>query len=220
MRSWKWFFILFFLFNACKKEANQQATQESKGEKTSPCTYTLIQDSLKVQWFAYKTTEKVEVGGTFDEVILLANISSNSLISLIQNARVSIPVNSVNTNNPDRDAKIKEHFFGKMEGTDTLYILVTKVEGNDREGIISANLRMNNMEKGIQLPYRYNEEGYLTAETEIDLTKWYVQKAIEALNQACYDLHKGPDGVSKLWETVKIRLIALIKKDCKTDTPS
>jgi len=201
--------LLGLFISSCKQSQHGDNQQAS-------CTYTVIQDSLKVEWFAYKTTEKVEVGGTFDQVLLLGTVSSNSLGSLIQGARVLIPVSSVNTNNPDRDSKIKAHFFGKMEGTDTISLYVTKVEGNDEQGLISIALRLNNVEKTIELPYRYSKEGTLIAEKEIDLTQWYAQNALAALNQVCYDLHKGADGISKLWEMVKIRLRATIKKECNT----
>lgn len=30
-------------------------------------------------------------------------------------------------------------------------------------------------------------------------------KAMEALNQACFELHKGADGVSKTWSEVHIK---------------
>ncbi len=40
------------------------------------------------------------------------------------------------------------------------------------------------------------------------------KKAFEGISNKCYDLHKGPDGISKTWEDVEILIKAPIIKTC------
>ena len=36
-------------------------------------------------------------------------------------------------------------------------------------------------------------------------------KAMESLNKVCFDLHKGPDGISKTWSEVEINVATYLK---------
>ena len=42
--------------------------KEAEGNEEAKCFYSLNEDSYELTWTAYKTTDKVAVGGTFDEV--------------------------------------------------------------------------------------------------------------------------------------------------------
>ena len=47
----------------------------------------------------------------------------------------------------------------------------------------------------------------------MDLNNWQAQVALESLNQACLELHRGADGVSKTWDEVIINAkILTVKK--------
>ena len=39
-------------------------------------------------------------------------------------------------------------------------------------------------------------------------------KAFESISNKCYDLHKGPDGISKTWKEVEVLIKAPIIKSC------
>jgi hypothetical protein len=43
-----------------------------------------------------------------------------------------------------------------------------------------------------------------TVEGVINLEDFGAQAAVESINKACFDLHKGADGVSKTWSEVAI----------------
>ena len=49
------------------------------------------------------------------------------------------------------------------------------------------------------------ENNVYTIETDVDLMDFNAGKGLEALNQACLELHKGADGVSKTWSEVHIK---------------
>ena len=38
----------------------------------------------------------------------------------------------------------------------------------------------------------------------LNLNEWNALKALASINKACFNLHKGLDGVSKTWREIKI----------------
>ncbi|MCB0756634.1 MAG: hypothetical protein KDB98_13620, partial [Flavobacteriales bacterium] len=57
-------------------------------------------------------------------------------------------------------------------------------------------------------------EGNVSLVGTLDLAKWNALASADSLNKVCYDLHKGADGVSKLWPDVKLEISANLKEDC------
>jgi hypothetical protein len=53
-----------------------------------------------------------------------------------------------------------------------------------------------------------------TFESSIDVSSWNALGGIDALNEVCEDLHKGDDGVSKLWSEVSLKLSTTLNNDC------
>ncbi len=43
---------------------------------------------------------------------------------------------------------------------------------------------------------------------------WNGDDAIASLNKVCEYLHKGEDGVSKLWSVVELNIEAILNKNC------
>ncbi len=64
-----------------------------------------------MSWTAYKTTEKIGVGGSFTEITLNDTKTGTSPEAILEGATFSIPVSSLFTDNDDRDSKLKEFFF-------------------------------------------------------------------------------------------------------------
>ena len=73
-----------------------------------------------------------------------------------------------------------------------------------REGKTFLNLTLNNTSKEYEVKSTFENNVY-TIETDVDLMDFNAGKALEALNQACLELHKGADGVSKTWSLVHIK---------------
>ena len=69
------------LFSCAKKETDStvETTQEVKN-----CTYQYAKDSTRVAWTAYKFTEKVGVGGKFDEFEVTGNTSGQTPEEIVQ----------------------------------------------------------------------------------------------------------------------------------------
>ncbi len=206
--------IIPFLFLSCgkkKKEAAEETAQEITTAQM--CSYAYDNRSTIFAWKAFKTNEKIGVGGTFD-TINVTSTTANSLKDLIKTIKFDIPTSSVNSNNPDRDKKIFEFFFGKMEGGNKISGQVKKVSGNENSGIITLFIMMNSVGNDVEMTYDFSRN-ILNMEGEINLGDFNGQEAVKSLNDKCHDLHTGKDGVSILWPDVKLTLTTTIDKVCE-----
>jgi hypothetical protein len=208
----------FAFFASCGNQGTEKKTEEKdkKVEETAKkeeCTYAFDLENTSVKWTAYKTTEKIGVSGTFDSLIVSNTQKANSVAGVFENATFEIPVATVNSNAPDRDKKILEHFFGVMDETTSIK---GKVLGVDEAiGIISMDITMNNISKAFDFSYEIKDNTLSVSAEGMKLSHWKAQPAVDSLNTVCYDLHKGSDGVSKLWPEVKIEIASKVQKDCK-----
>ncbi len=187
-----------------------QQTEQPAIEQQRVCQYSYNHDSTSVKWTAYKFTEKAGVSGTFDTVRVTGTAAEQMDWTMVfSNAVFSIPVSSINSTVPDRDMKIKQHFFGTMSATTALEGRVVSL------GMDSAivEIAMNGATVPVSMSVR-NEANIVKLEGVIDLTTWNALKSVNALNKVCYDLHKGSDGVSKLWPEVKLEIRTVLTEKC------
>jgi len=187
--------LAFITFTSCKKEEKTETPTETKEEVKG---LTIVNDSTKVKWTAFKTTDKVAVGGSFTQIELKDVETGNTPQEVLEGVAFSIPVSSLFTNNPDRDSKLKTIFFGTLKNTELLSGIL-----NFRDNQLFMTLSMNDVTKQIPLEYTF-ENNLLNMKTTLNLNDFGGEAALAAINKACFDLHKGPDGVSKTWETVDI----------------
>lgn len=204
-------FMIAVGFIACSGNHNTANEEAEAGNELSQenCVYTYTEGSLNVKWTAFKTTEKVGVSGSFDTISVNGIQTSNSATEMFANADFSIPVSSINSSNPDRDKKILEHFFGTMVETSTLNGKVLGMTDSDCSVLINMN--------GVADTCVFNLSKNDTAVSlvgVIELANWNALQSANALNTVCFDLHKGADGVSKLWPDVKLEITAGITKKC------
>lgn len=183
-------------FISCKEEPKTETPEETKTEVSG---LQIVNDSTKVTWTGFKTTEKVGVNGQFKSIDLKDTKTGNSPEEVLNGAAFSIPVSSLFTDNSDRDYKLKTIFFGAMKNTELLSGIL-----NVRDGKWIMTLSMNNVVKEVPLESNYENKLFAINST-INLNDFGGQGALAAINKACYDLHKGADGVSKTWELVEIR---------------
>ena len=205
----------FAFFASCGNQGTEKKTEEKdkKTEETAKkeeCTYAFDLENTSVKWTAYKTTEKIGVSGTFDSLIVSNTQKASSIASVFENATFKIPVATVNSNAPDRDKKILEHFFGVMDETTMITGGVKKI-GDEKS---SVSIEMNGIQKDVKTESLIRNDSIILTSI-IDLAQWKAQPAVDSLNTVCYDLHKGSDGVSKLWPEVKIEIASKVQKDCK-----
>jgi len=186
--------------------------QPQQGGEVTPqvCRYSYQHDSTSVKWTAYKFTEKVGVAGSFDEMEVTGTLAEEmTLVNVFGSAGFNIPVSSTNSLVPDRDMKIKEHFFGTMTATDAITGRVVSIteEGAQVEITMNGQTRSVDMEVNIS-------GTEVKLEGVIQLGDWDALASVDALNKICHDLHIGADGVSKLWPEVKLEIRTVLAEKC------
>lgn len=191
-------FVIIFSLSiiSCKKEVKKSPAQFSVEEKT-----------ITVSWTGYKTTDKVAVKGQFKEIAVTNIKNSGTAVDALNGAEFNIPVSSLFTDEPVRDSKLKELFFGVMDST----LSLTGTLNMENDGLGTIDLFMNGVQHNI--PITYIVSGQLVElQGTMNLDDWNGQAALSSINEACFDLHKGPDGVSKTWSEVAVSAAVYLKK--------
>lgn len=196
-----------------KKGHLKDALAEKKVAKE--CNYGLVSGSkTDLIWTAFKFTEKVGVKGTFDEVMVAGNKNlSKNVADVLKNANFKISTSTINSKNPDRDAKIVKSFFGSIANSGVISGSIIDATGTNRAGQCTAKVKLNDKEQDVFL--KYNVEGEsITLTGSLDLKNWDALPGIDALNEVCSLLHKGEDGQSKLWSEIDIEIKSKLQVVC------
>lgn len=156
------------------------------------CQYT--NDSIKVNWTAFKTPKKVGVKGTFSKVKLTPNKTSGTIAEILQGSQVTINTKRVDTGDKARDGKIATFFFSTMN--DGKKIVTKIVKADDKT--ITLDIKMNGVSQQTELPYTV-KDGTLTANGKIDVLNFAMDKQLAAITKACFAKHEG-----KTWPDVLI----------------
>ncbi len=203
-------------FSSCGNEETK--TEEVKTEEkstTESCLYNVDPSSVKVEWTSFKYTEKAAVGGIFEMVELNNTVEAESAAASFKEATLSINTRTVNSNNDDRDKKIKNTFFGTMEKTDFLTGKIKSLEGIENgNGTAIISITMNGIEKDQEFTWMSDNET-VEFNTSLTIEDWNAKPSLDSLNTVCEDLHKGEDGVSILWPNVDVKISANLTKNCK-----
>lgn len=178
---------------------------------TDSCTYEVNPDSVKVNWTAFKTTDRVDVTGSFKQMELSGPTRAESFAELLKGITVTINSNTVNLNDTLKEQNLISFFFEKLVG-ENFTGRITSVNESDRTLVLTLSL--NGQIQDIPMSYTY-ENGKIEAKGRIDLLSFQAEEALRTLNEKCFDLHKGPDGVSKTWPDVDLLLQAEVKSDCQ-----
>jgi polyisoprenoid-binding protein YceI len=204
-----------FLSSCGGENHEAKATEQHESEKQEEiCFYEYDKESTaSVKWTAFKTSDKVAVGGTFNTVLIKAGEKSTKLPEVLRTITFTIPTKSTNTTNPDRDAKIIDSFFGKMLNTDLILGHAKSVEGDNESGTMTFYLTLNDIEKEVTLAYTVTD-ATIKLTGKIDINNWNAETALKELNKVCEDLHKGADGVSVTWPNVELEIEATLSKRC------
>jgi len=196
--------LAFVTFTSCKKEEKTETLTETKEEVKG---LTIVNDSTKVKWTGFKTTDKVAVNGTFTKIDLSDVKTGNSPQEVLEGVAFSIPVSSLFSNDATgtRDPKLINIFFGAMKNTELLSGIL-----NFRDNELFMTLSMNDVTKQIPLEYTF-ENNLFTMKTTLNLNDFGGETALAAISKECFELHKGSDGVSKTWDIVDIKGEVLFK---------
>ena len=183
---------------ACKKEVKKiEAAQFSIEPKT-----------ITVKWTGYKTTSKIAVNGEFKELQVSNIKKAPTAVEAMNGTVFTIPVSSIFSDDEERDGKLKKMLFGVMDAT----VSLTGTLNLNDDGTGNVNLSMNGVSK--EVPITYVVSGQLVElEGTLDLINDFkAESALESISKACFEQHKGPDGVSKTWSEVGISAAAYLKK--------
>ena len=198
----KWFLSLI-LFVSVLPEANAKT-----------CTYGITQDDVKVEWTAFKTTDKVAVKGSFNKMTLNGATSAKSLAALAEGLSMDIDGASIESGNPGRNVTVKQFFFEKFVPAHAMQAKVVKFTGNEKSGSIEIALSLNGVNK--TLPFAYTVKGnVLEAKATMKMFDFALQAAFDSIHATCKTLHTGKDGVAKTWDVVDLTVSGKFSKSCK-----
>lgn len=190
--------ITALLFTSCKEEKKEKEVETETVENT--IKYVVKPEATSVAWEAYKTTDKIPVTGSFTTLNFEVKEGATPEEAL-NNLDFSIPVSSLFTKDDSRDKKLKTFFFGEMLNTE---ILKGTLKYADNKYF--ATITMNEITGNIPLEVSFTDERRVKMKGKIQLNDWNALGALESLSKACFELHKGADGVSKTWEDVAIEV--------------
>ena len=201
--------LLLPLVSACNSGQQTTPDNDQKSEVTET-QYQYQRAFTTLEWTAYKTTAKVGVKGSFDEFNITPGVETGSPTQLMNQLSFSIPTGTTNSGNEERDPKIITSFFGTMMNTENITGSFTSVNGNDSAGTVRISLTMNDATHEVDGNYVV-EGNEVKIHTDINLGDWKAESSVAELNKVCTDLHKGEDGVSKLWPDVAIDIVSKLK---------
>lgn len=110
----------------------------------------------------------------------------------------TIPVNSIETQDESRNAKIIEFFFGAMSTTE----LTGRILKLNDDGSAELEVKMHGITDVVKGTYEIADNNFSFKAT-MDVSKWDANKAIATLNEACGANHTE-NGVTKLWPEVDL----------------
>lgn len=172
---------------------------------SASCKYELNLSKTKIYWTAYKTPKKVGVKVNFDKFkIQTKSTSANSIDSLVQDASFEVDAMTVNSNNPERDAKLKSMFFSNNNSPLTISGQVVS-KSMDK---IDVELKLNGNNKKISMDYNI-KENLFKATGKIDVLDFALSENLRKLNDACKIQHEG-----KTWSDVEITIESEFDKKC------
>lgn len=202
MKNLTGFIAFIAILSSCSnKEAKTNETQTDATVKTE--AYTFQRAFTTIKWTAYKTTDRVAVGGGFDEFEVKPAKESGTVVELMNGLSFNIPVSSSNSENEERDGKIAKFFYGTMLGTSNITGVITSIDGNDSAGKARISMVLNEQSHEIDAQYTV-QNNKITLTAHLELADWKAEPSVASLNKVCDDLHKGADGVSKLWPDVDV----------------
>lgn len=197
---------LIILAISCSSDKSNTSVKTNKTSVPTKTVQTIniTKEKIKVNWTAYKFTERAGVSGVFDKINIEDKLYGNSIKTILKDVKFEIPVDGINSNNPERDKKLVKYFFGTMNNTNSLQGKILSLDGNENKGTCKVALQMNDLSNPLSMEYHLVDNQYYVLKGIIDLNKWNGQKAVKTLNDVCKDLHIGKDGLSKLWPDIKV----------------
>jgi polyisoprenoid-binding protein YceI len=197
------------IFSCSTPLENTENAETTTEEVVKNCVYVYDYAASKIEFGAFKTTEKLEVKGAFESFDVLNTNTGGNFKEVFENAEFKIYVNSLETKDAGRNQRIRDHFFGELLSKDTLSGKIVKIDSAE----VEVELSMNKISKNVILKIEQNGNEYMLTGA-INVLDWKADKGLKGINDACKDLHKGADGVSKTWADVNLYISTVLKEKC------
>lgn len=194
--------MVFALTIACKSEQKSKKDYPETGVKE---IFIAKPEATSVKWIAYKTTEKNPVKGGFTTLNFDPK-TGQSPKEALNDLVFSIPVSSIFSNDENRDSKIKQFFFRTMLDTDLIKGILKYTDDK-----LIASITMNGVTRNLPLEVKITDRKVSMTGTML-LKNWGALDALESLTKACFELHKGPDGISKTWDEIDLQITTVLGK--------
>lgn len=193
---------------SCKDDTKNSDTKKETTESVAKTEKFVVKpEGTTVKWTAYKTTEKVPVGGQF-VTLNFDEKAGDSPQDALNNLNFSIPISGLFTDNDSRDLKLKTSFFGEMLNPEFIKGTIKHIDNK-----YIASITMNGVTNDLPLEVKITDERRVAMSATMQLKDWDALGALSILNKVCFDLHKGADGVSKTWEDVSIEINTFLRKN-------
>ena len=199
-------FALGLVLTACKGEA--ETDMEPKENTETACFYSYNEGATTFEFTAFKTNDKLPVKGGFNEITVESEASDDPM-EVLKSITFSMKTASVETNDESRNGKVAKFFFETIN-TPTIE---GKIKSIGKDGKATISVSMNGVEVDVKGDYTL-KGGDFSFSSTIDVSSWNALEGIKALNAECNDLHKGKDGVSKLWSEVALSFTTTLSSDC------
>jgi hypothetical protein len=197
------------IFSCSAPVENTENAETTTEEVVKNCVYVYDYASSKIEFGAFKTTEKLEVKGVFESFDVINTNSGSNFKEVFENAEFKVYVNSLETKDAGRNQRIRDHFFGELLSKDTLSGKIIKIDS----AVVEVELSMNKIVKNVVLKIEQKDNEYLLTGA-INVLDWKAEKGLKGINDACKDLHKGADGISKTWADVNLYISTILKEKC------
>jgi len=206
--------LCFFIVISCNIGQEKNIKTDDNKElkpKADKCIYSFSDSTINLFWAGYKTTDKLKVLGSFQEI--KTNHSDqkfSSIDELVNGITFSINSKSSESGDPIRDANLRDYFFNYL--TDNFQINGNVSEYNN--DFLVANIDVLGINRQVKFTHTI-ANNVLKLRALISLDELGAYKAYNSISAKCYDLHKGADGISKTWDEVNVILdVPFIKEDC------
>ena len=174
------------------------------------CFYHYDDGSSEFEWTGYKTSAKIGVKGSFNEITITGDESSDDAITLLESLSFTMATATVETADEARNKKIANSFFGAMEATEMITGNVKKLS-DDGKAVIS--ITMNGVSADIEGTYTL-EDGKFEFTSSVDVSMWNAMDALASISAVCSEQHTGDDGELKTWSEVGLMFSTQLTSDC------
>lgn len=172
-------------------------------------TYSYSHENSVMEWTAFKFESKAPVKGTFNKITITSVSEAADVKTLAESFGFTIPVNSIETQDESRNAKIIEFFFGTMSTAELTGHILKLAD----DGTAELEVTMNGITAVVKGKYEIADKNFSFKAT-MDIAKWNTNKAIDVLNAACKENHTE-NGVTKVWSEVDLSFTTKLVENTK-----